>query len=103
MRGRSARQRFPGDFPLRTATPSARAHCTSILSTLIKAQQSPAGVARTPVRLCSRGARDHFPTAAHVKARTQLCIFLHEGQHPPQPSQVLLALCMASVHVLAEN
>lgn len=85
MRGRSTRQRFPGDFPLHTATPSAQAHCTSILSMLIKAQQSLAGITRTPGCLFSPGARDHFPVAAHVKYHTRLHIFLHTGQYPPLP------------------
>lgn len=67
MCGRSTRQRFPGDFPLRMVTPLAWAHCTSILSTLIKARQSLPGVRRTPGCLFSLGAGDHFPVAAHVK------------------------------------
>lgn len=70
MCGRSTRQRFPGDFPLRMVTPLAGAHCTSILSTLIKARQSLPGITRTPGCLFSLGAGDHLPVAAHVKYRT---------------------------------
>lgn len=85
MRRRSTRQRFLGDFPLRMATPSAQAHCTSILSMLIKAQQSLAGIMRTPGCLFSPGVKNRFPMAAHVKHCAQLHIFLHAGQHPSLP------------------
>lgn len=94
MRGRSAQQRFPGDFPLCMATPSAGAHCTSILSMLIKAQQSLPGVTGAPGCLFSQGAGYHFPMATAP-------FFMHTGQHP----QMLLALCgyKASAPLLVED